>query len=51
MLEVKNKNIKKNQNKKSYDINNFSFLKSQVLLKDLNTSLSSELLKERRTAK
>ena len=48
---IKTKNIKIKEKSEPYDIKNYSFLKSQELLKKMNSSLSKEVLKERRSSK
>jgi hypothetical protein len=51
MLETKTKKIKTSNNVNYDKINKFTFLKSQKLLKDLNVSLSKEVINERRNSK
>lgn len=51
MIETKNKNIKTQDNISSSDISKLSFLKSQKLLKNLKSSLSKEVINQRRNSK
>lgn len=51
MIETNSKNIITKKNINLDKMNKFTFLKSQNLLKDLKSSLSKEVIKERRNSK